>query len=62
MAVVCTYTGHWLDGPAADVPLEAKFLVCRISENAILGMEFLSCHDCSVVCDKGLLVMGGKTI
>ena len=34
----------------------------RISDNAILGMEFLSRHDCSVACDKGLLVMGGKTI
>ena len=28
----------------------------------ILEMEFLSRQDCSVACDKGLLVMGGKTI
>ena len=44
------------------MPFEAKFLVCRISDNAILGMEFLSCHDCLVAFDKGLLVMGGETI
>ena len=28
----------------------------------ILEMEFLSRQDCSVACDKGLLVMSGKTI
>ena len=51
-----------LTGRLRNVPFEARFLVCRISDNAILGMEFLSRHDCSVACDKGLLVMGGKTI
>ena len=49
-----------LTGRLRNVPFEARFLVCRISDNAILGMEFLSRHDCSVACDKGLLVMGGK--
>ena len=44
------------------MPFEARFLVCHISDNAILGMEFLSRHDYSVACDKRLLVMGGKTI
>ena len=45
-----------------NVPFEVRFLVCRISDHAILGIEFLSHHDCLVACDKGLLVMGGKTI
>ena len=51
-----------LTGRLRNVLFEARFLVCRIADNAILGMEFLSRHDCSVACDKGLLVMGGKTI
>ena len=51
-----------LTGRLRNVPFEAKFLVCCVSDNAILGMEFLSHYDCSVACDKGLLVMGGKTI
>ena len=51
-----------LTGRLRNVPFEAKFFVCRISDNAILGMEFLSRHDCSVACDKKQLVMGGKTI
>ena len=33
-----------------------------ISDNAIQRMEFLNRHDCSVACDKELLVMGGDTI
>ena len=56
------YGSVGLTGRLRNVPFEARFLVCRISDNAILGMEFLSRHDCSVACDKGLLVMGGKTI
>ena len=56
------YGSIGLTGRLRNVPFEARFLVCRISDNAILGMEFLSRHDCSVACDKGLLVMGGKTI
>ena len=48
-------------GRLRNVPFEARFLVCRISDNAILEMEFLSLHAGSVACDKGLLVMGGKT-
>ena len=55
------YGSIGLIGRLRNVPFEARFLVCRISDNAILGMEFLSCHDCSVACDKGLLVMEGKT-
>ena len=56
------YGSIGLTGRLWNVPFEAKFLVCRISDNSILGMEFLSHHDCSVACDKGLLVMGGQTI
>ena len=41
-----------MTGRLRNVPFEAKFLVCHISDNAILGMEFLSRHDCSVACDK----------
>ena len=55
------YGSIGLSGRLRNVPFEARFLVCRISDNAILGMEFLSRHDCSVACDKGLLVMGGQT-
>ena len=57
------YGSIGLSGRLRNVPFEARFLVvCRISDNAILRMEFLSRHDCSVACNKGLLVMGGKTI
>ena len=56
------YGSIGLTGRLRNVPFEARFLVCRISDNAILGMEFLSRHDCSVACDKGLLVIGGQTI
>ena len=45
------YGSIGLTGRLRNVPFEAKFLVCRISDNAILGMEFLSRHDCSVACD-----------
>ena len=51
-----------LSGRLRNMPFEARFLVCRISDNVILGMELLSRHDCSVACNKGLLVMGVKTI
>ena len=51
-----------LSGQLRNMLFEARFLVCRISDNAILEIEFLSRHDCSGACDKGLLVMGGKTI
>ena len=51
-----------MTGQLWNVPFEAKFLVFRISDNAILGMEYLSRHDCSMLCDKRLWMMGGKTI
>ena len=51
-----------LTGRLLNVSFKAKFLVCRISDNAILGMKFLSRHNCSAACDKRLLVMGGKTM
>ena len=47
------YGSIGLSGRLRNVPFEARFLVCRISDNAILGMEFLRRHDCSVACDKG---------
>ena len=56
------YGSIGLSGWLSNVPFEARFLMCRISDNAILGMEFLRHHDCSVAFDKGLLLMGGKTI
>ena len=56
------YENIGLSGRLRDVPFEARFHVCRISDNAIIGMKFLGRHDCSVAYDKGLLVMGNKTI
>ena len=56
------YESIGLTGRLRNVPFEARFLVCHILDNAILRMELLSCHDCFVACDKGLLVMGGQTI
>ena len=53
------YGSIGLTGRLRNVSFEVKFLVCRISDNVILGMEFFSYYDCLVVCDKGLLVMGG---
>ena len=40
-----------LSGSLRNVPCEARFLVSRISDNAILGMESLSRHYCFVACD-----------
>ena len=56
------YGSIGLTGCLRNVQFEARFLICCISNNAILEMEFLSQHDCSVACDKRLLVMEGKTI
>lgn len=56
------YRSIGLSGRLRNVLFETRFLVCCISDNIILGMEFLSRHDFSLACDKGLLVIGGKTI
>ena len=45
-----------------NVKFEADFLVCRISDDGILGMSFLREQDCSVACDKGLLIVKGTTV
>ena len=51
-----------LEGRLRNTKFEADFLVCRISDDGILGMSFLGEQDCSVACDKGLLVMKGVPI
>ena len=56
------YGSIGLTGRLQNVPFEDRFLVCRILNNAIPAMKFLNCQDCSVACNKGLLVMEGKTI
>ena len=37
-------------------------MVCRITDDAILGMHFLREYDCSLSCDKGILVVGTETV
>ena len=51
-----------LEGRLRNTKFEADFLVSRISDDGILGMSFLREQDCSVACDKGLLVMKGVPI
>ena len=51
-----------LEGRIRNVKFEADFLVCRISDDGIIGMSFLREQDCSVACDKGLLVIKGTAI
>ena len=51
-----------LEGRLRNVPFEATFLVCKISDEGILGMSFLQERGCSVACDKGLLVVEGTAI
>ena len=46
-----------LEGRLRNSKFEADFLICGISDDGILGMSFLREQDCSVACDKGLLVM-----
>ena len=41
---------------------EVDFLVCRILDNAILGMKFLSQKNGSVACKNSLLLIGDKII
>ena len=56
------YSHIKLEGRLRNVKFEAEFLVCRISDDGILGMSFLREQDCSVACDKGLLVVRGAPI
>ena len=56
------YGSVYLESRLRIVSFEADLLVCRITNNAILRMEFLSQQDCSIACKKGLLLMEGKTI
>ena len=51
-----------LEGRLRNTKFEADFLICRISDDGILGMSFLRENDCSVACDKGLLVVNGVPI
>ena len=51
-----------LEGRLRNVKFAADFLVSRISDDGILGMSFLREHDCSVACDKGLLVVSGVSV
>lgn len=45
-----------------NVNFEADFLVFRISDDAILEMEFFRRRDCTVACNKGLLVMADQDL
>ena len=45
-----------------DVAVEETFVICRINEDAILGMPFLTNHGCSVAFDKALLTIDGKQL
>ena len=56
------YGSIHLAGRLRNVHFEADFLVCRISDDGILGMSFLREQDCSVACDKGLLVVRGTPV
>ena len=54
------YRSVRLDHQLSNVLFETDFLVCHISDDAILGIKFLSLQDWSVACDKELLIMAGK--
>ena len=51
-----------LKGRLRNVKFETDFLVCRISDDGILGMSFLREQDCSIACDKGLLIVHGTPV
>ena len=51
-----------LDGRLRNTKFRATFLVCKITDEAILGMQFLREQNCTVSCDRGLLIVGSETI
>lgn len=54
------YGSIHLDEQLRNFSFESDFLVCRFSDSAILGMQFLSRHYCLMACDKELHIMTGK--
>lgn len=51
-----------LKGRLRNVTFREEFLVSRISDEAIIGMSFLRRQECTLDCDRGILVMGSETI
>ena len=51
-----------LQGRVRNMRFEGEFLVSRIADDAILGMVFLKDQECTLSCDKGILVMGTETV
>ena len=51
-----------LVGRLRDVRFEAIFVVSQISEDAILGMPFLSSEGCTMSFEKPLVSLRGKEL
>ena len=45
-----------------DVKLEEIFVISQISEDAILGMPFLTNHDCRIEFTKPVVTFGGREL
>ena len=51
-----------ITGRLRNVKFTEEFLVCKISDEAILGMSFLRGQECTLACDRGVLIVGAETI
>ena len=51
-----------LPGKLRNFRFEEEFLVSRIADDAILGMVFLKNQECTLSCDKGIIVVGTETV
>ena len=51
-----------LPGKLRNLKFEEEFLVSRIADDAILGMVFLKNQECTLSCDKGIIVVGTETV
>ena len=51
-----------LSGRIQDVPIEQKFIVNQLNEDAILGIPFLTAHCCKMECDRPVISLRGKEL
>jgi hypothetical protein len=51
-----------VSGRLRNVEFHDEFLVCKIADDAILGMSFLRKQECTLACARGVLIIGSETI
>ena len=54
------YGSVTVSGRHRNVQFRADILVCKITDDAILGMLSLRGQECTIACDKGVLISNRK--